>query len=50
MAWARSQQTVRIASDQVGSPTWARALAEATVALIQRAGPQPACFTDRAGL
>ncbi len=51
LAWARSQQTVRVVSDQVGNPTWARALAEATVALIQRAGPRPAHFlAERAGL
>jgi dTDP-4-dehydrorhamnose reductase len=32
--WARKQTTLRIAADQVGSPTWARPLAHATAGLL----------------
>ncbi len=39
--WARTQETVRVAADQVGSPTWCRMLAEATAALLARAAPDP---------
>jgi dTDP-4-dehydrorhamnose reductase len=35
--WARRQPTLRIAADQVGSPTWSRPLAQATAGLLARA-------------
>ena len=34
LAWARENEVVRIVNDQVGSPTWARMLAEVTGHLI----------------
>jgi len=36
LAWGRNQQSLRIVQDQVGSPTWARMLAEITAQLIGR--------------
>ena len=41
LQWARSQPTLRLVTDQVGSPTWARALAEITCQMIARAGQPP---------
>lgn len=41
LAWARQQETLRIVSDQVGSPTWARMLAEVTGQLLAKAGENP---------
>ncbi len=32
---AREQQTIRVVSDQVGSPTWSRSLARATTAIVR---------------
>lgn len=40
--WARTQDRLRVAQDQVGSPTWSRLLAEATGMLLAQLGPQPA--------
>ena len=34
LAWARSNETLRVVDDQISNPTWARDLAEATVSLI----------------
>lgn len=34
LAWARSNETLRIVDDQISNPTWARALAETTVRLV----------------
>ena len=34
--WARTQETIRVVSDQIGSPTWARTLADATAEAITR--------------
>jgi dTDP-4-dehydrorhamnose reductase len=49
--WARQQPTLRVVSDQVGSPTWARMLAEVTAQLLAKGGEN---FTgwlgERAGL
>jgi len=36
LSWARSQDTLKIVTDQVGSPTWARMLAEVTSAMAAR--------------
>jgi len=34
LKWSRQQKTLQIVDDQVGSPTWARQLAETTMALL----------------
>ena len=36
LKWARSNQKLRIATDQVGSPTWSRALAEITALVLAK--------------
>jgi dTDP-4-dehydrorhamnose reductase len=49
--WARRQPTLRIAADQVGSPTWARPLAEATAGLLARGAAEGVdWFLQHAGL
>jgi len=51
LGWARTNETLRIVSDQVGSPTWVRMLAEATVQVLARAGEKPlGWISDRSGL
>ena len=51
LAWARQQETLRIVSDQVGSPTWARMLAEITAALLAQSLPAPQdYFAARSGV
>jgi dTDP-4-dehydrorhamnose reductase len=37
LQWARQQETIRVVDDQVGSPTWARMLAEVSAALLVKA-------------
>ncbi len=39
LEWSRKQETLRLVTDQVGSPTWARALAEATALALARGLP-----------
>ena len=34
LSWGRSQKTLRVVSDQVGSPTWSRLLAEASAQVL----------------
>jgi dTDP-4-dehydrorhamnose reductase len=36
MEWARQQETLRIVSDQIANPTWARMLAEITTQILAR--------------
>ncbi len=36
LSWARKQETLKIVTDQVGSPTWARMLAETTSTMVAR--------------
>jgi dTDP-4-dehydrorhamnose reductase len=53
LAWARQQETLRIVSDQVGSPTWARMLAEITAAVLAQSQPAPQpqdYFSIRSGI
>jgi len=51
LAWARQNPELRIVSDQVGSPTWARALAEVTAQVLAMGMPAPAGWlADRKGL
>lgn len=38
LGWAREQEVMRIVDDQVGSPTWARMLAQATAQVIAQGG------------
>lgn len=51
LSWARKQETMRVVTDQVGSPTWARMLAEISSAMIARSLPDPVqFFEEKAGL
>lgn len=51
LAWSRKQDTLRIVSDQIGSPTWSRMLAEATLAMIARGLPDLSeYFSTRSGV
>ena len=45
LEWARQQETLRIVSDQVANPTWARLLAEITAQGIARGNPYLAART-----
>lgn len=51
LKWARSQESLKIVSDQVGSPTWARMLAETTALMLARSMPNPFdFFSERSGV
>lgn len=51
LGWARQQRTLRIVSDQVGSPTWCRMLAEITAQLLAMGGKDVAGWlVERRGL
>lgn len=38
LGWARQQEVMRIVDDQIGSPTWARMLAQATAQVLAQGG------------
>jgi dTDP-4-dehydrorhamnose reductase len=44
LQWSRQQAVLRVVSDQVGNPTWARMLAKTTALLLARAGNQAAAW------
>ncbi len=51
LQWARQQEVLRIVEDQIGSPTWARMLAEATAQVIARGrNEQVEYIKEKAGL
>jgi len=51
LQWSRTNQTLKIVSDQVSSPTWSRMLAEVNAYLLIKGGDQPmAWLHDRVGL
>ncbi len=51
LAWARKNRTLKIVSDQVSSPTWARSLAETSSLMLARAGDEmPDFFRDHGGV
>ncbi|HUF39917.1 MAG TPA: dTDP-4-dehydrorhamnose reductase [Anaerolineales bacterium] len=51
LEWARRSPELRIVTDQTGSPTWCRTLAQATARVIAMGGPDPAGFLrERHGL
>lgn len=51
LQWSRRQPSLRLVTDQVGNPTWARALAEVTALLLARAGRDVAGWVgERAGV
>ncbi|MCX6055312.1 MAG: dTDP-4-dehydrorhamnose reductase [Chloroflexi bacterium] len=51
LQWAREQEALRIVDDQIGSPTWARMLAEATAQVIIQGHNEPTGYIrERSGL
>lgn len=51
LQWASSNSTLRIVSDQVSGPTWARSLAEISGQLLAKGGSDPASWLkDRSGV
>jgi dTDP-4-dehydrorhamnose reductase len=53
LEWARQNPRLRIVSDQIGNPTWARMLAEALAQLLavqQSGGEAAAWFRERRGI
>jgi dTDP-4-dehydrorhamnose reductase len=51
LGWAQTHPQLRVVTDQIANPTWCRALAEATGAMIGRMGADPAAWTrERRGV
>ncbi len=51
LSWARKQETLKIVADQIGSPTWARSLAEISAAMAARSLLDPnKYFSGRSGV
>ncbi len=50
LEWAKTKSELRIVDDQIGCPTWARMLAEATAHLLSRYSIDRNWLLDRAGV
>ena len=51
LSWSRQQPALRLVSDQISGPTWARQLAEITALLLAKAGQNPVGWLrERTGL
>jgi dTDP-4-dehydrorhamnose reductase len=51
LQWARKNEHLKIVSDQVSNPTWARMLAETTALLLAQSGPDRAAwFNEKRGV
>lgn len=51
MQWARQQESLKVVDDQIGSPTWARMLAEAATQIIAQGRQDPNDYIlEKAGL
>ncbi|MEK6753843.1 MAG: dTDP-4-dehydrorhamnose reductase [Chloroflexota bacterium] len=51
LSWSRKQETLRIVTDQTGSPSWARMLAEVTLAVIAQSLPaSQKYFSEKSGI
>ena len=51
LKWARTNSELRVVTDQIGSPTWARSLAETVALLIAKGGKDPIpMIAGRAGV
>lgn len=46
LQWARQHRVMRVVTDQVSNPTWARMLAEITAQLLARSGENPAHWIE----
>jgi len=51
LAWARKQEVMRVVADQIGSPTWARMLAQVSTSMMVRGMPDlPEYFSKHGGI
>jgi dTDP-4-dehydrorhamnose reductase len=51
LAWSRQQEIMRIVTDQIGSPTWSRLLAQLTALILASSASDPyATFLEKSGI